>query len=95
MSMPSLFQPSPLDLAIEIEAEYVSGARLTWRGREATIAAHTVEPLPHGVVVPGLATPNINDVTLVGRAIAQVVARLGGRGRQRRSSSPIPSRRSR
>jgi len=82
MSMPSLFQPSPLDLAIEIEAEYVSGARLTWRGREATIAAHTVEPLPHGVVVPGLATANLNDVALVGRAIAQVVARLGGRGRR-------------
>ena len=60
----------------------MSGARLTWRGRDATIAAHTVEPLPEGVVVPALATPNINDVPLVGRAIAQVVERLGGRARR-------------
>ena len=82
MSTPRLLQPSPPDLAIEVEAGLVSGARLTWRGRDATIAAHTVEPLPEGVVVPALATPNINDVPLVGRAIAQVVERLGGRARR-------------
>ena len=82
MSRPRLLQPSPPDLAIEVEAGLVSGARLTWRGRDATIAAHTVEPLPEGVVVPALATPNINDVPLVGRAIAKVVERLGGRARR-------------
>lgn len=82
MSTPRLLQSSPPDLAIEVEAGLVSGARLTWRGRDATIAAHTVEPLPEGVVVPALATPNINDVPLVGRAIAKVVERLGGRARR-------------
>ena len=77
-----MFQPSAPDVAIEIEAGQISGARLAWRGRDATIAAHTLEPLPDGVVVPALAAPNINDVALVGRAIAQVVARLGGRARR-------------
>ena len=60
-----LFLPAPPDVAIEIEAGHVSGARLTWKGRDATIAAHTLEPLPEGAVVPALATPNINDVGLV------------------------------
>jgi Tfp pilus assembly PilM family ATPase len=77
-----LLQPSPPDLAIEIEAGHVSGARLSWRGRDATIAAHAVQPLPDGVVVPALAAPNINDVPLVARAIAQVVDQLGGRARR-------------
>ena len=82
MSTPGLLQPSPPDLAIEIEAGLVSGARLTWRGREATIAAHAVAPLPDGVVVPALAAPNIHDVPLVARAIAQVAGKLGGRSRR-------------
>jgi Tfp pilus assembly PilM family ATPase len=82
MSTSGLFQPSPPDLAIEIEAGYVSGARLTWRGRDATIAAHAVERLPEGIVVPALAAPNIQDVPAVARAVAQVVGRLGGRSRR-------------
>jgi type IV pilus assembly protein PilM len=37
------------------------------------------EPLPAGAVVPSLSAPNITDVALVGRAVAAVLARLGGR----------------
>lgn len=79
MSTSGFFQTLPPDVAIEIEAGHVSAARLTWRGSEATIAAHTVEPLPAGAVVPALAASNIADVALVGRALAQAVSRLGVR----------------
>jgi len=76
---PSLFQPVPPDVAIEIDASHVSAARLSWRGAAATVAAHSVEPLATGMVVPALAALNIADVPAVGRAVAQAVGRLGGR----------------
>ncbi len=75
----SLFQPMPPDVAIEIDAAHVSAARLTWRGSAATVAAHTLEPLAAGLVVPTLAAPNITDVSAVGRAVAQAIGRLGRR----------------
>lgn len=78
MSM-RLLQPVPPDVAIEIEAGHVAGARLTWRGTAATVAAHTVEPLPPGMVTPALAALNITDTATVSRAVATVVGRLGTR----------------
>jgi type IV pilus assembly protein PilM len=85
---PALFEPTPPDLAVEIESGHVSAARLTWRGREATIAAHTVEMLPAGAVIPALAAANIADVSLVARAIAAAVSRVGGR--LRRAALVVP-----
>lgn len=82
MNQSGLFQSGPPDVAIEIEAGHVSAASLSWRGSAATIAGHAVEPLPAGAVVPALAASNISDVPLVGRAIAQVVGRLGVRARR-------------
>ena len=82
MSSPGFFQSAPPDVAVEIEAGQVSAARLSWRGSAATIAAHAIEPLPTGAVVPSLAASNIADVPVVGRAIAQVVDRLGVRARR-------------
>jgi Tfp pilus assembly PilM family ATPase len=79
MSTSTLLRSAAPDVAIEIEAGHVSAARLTWHGREATIAAHAVEPLPEGAVVPALAASNIADAAAVGRAIALAVARLGAR----------------
>ena len=79
MSNSGLFRSAPPDVAIEIDAGHIAAARLTWRGNEATIAAHTIEPLPDSVVIPSLAASNITDVPLVGRAITQAVSRLGGR----------------
>src|SRR5688500_12220929 len=76
---PSLFQPVPPDVAIEIDASHVSAARLTWRGAAATVTSHSVEPLAAGMVVPALAALNITDVPAVSRAVAQAVGRLGGR----------------
>jgi Tfp pilus assembly PilM family ATPase len=77
MSSPGFFQSAAPDVAVAIEAGHVAAARLTWRGSTATIAAHAVETLPPGMVWPSLAASNIADVTVVGRAVAQVVGQLG------------------
>lgn len=82
MSGSSLFQSAPPDVAIEIGAERISAARLAWRGRDATVASHVTQPLPPGAVVPALAAPNMPDVAAVGRVVADVVTRLGGRPRR-------------
>jgi hypothetical protein len=82
MSLASFLRAAPPDAALAIEADHVAAARLHWRGSAATVAAHTVEALPPGLVVPSLTTPNIQDVPALGRAIAQVLARIGGRPRR-------------
>lgn len=79
MSMLNLLAAVPPDVAIEIDAHQVAVARLNWRGSAPTVSAHAVEALPAGAVVPALAAANISDVALVGKTIAQAVARLGGR----------------
>ena len=70
------------DVAIEIDADHVAAVRLTLKGTDATVGAHAVEQLPAGLVVPALAASNISDVPRLGRAIAQVLAPLGGRARR-------------
>ncbi len=70
------------DVAIEIDADHVAAARLTFKGADATVAAHTIEALPAGLVVPALAANNIADVARVGRAIAHTLAQVGGRSRR-------------
>ena len=79
MSLLDVFKPTLPDVAIEIAAAYVAVARVTWRGPSATVSGHIIEPLPAGVVVPSLATPNISDVAAVGTTITQAIKRLGGR----------------
>ena len=77
--------------AIEIDAGHVAAARLTWRGGEATVAAHAVEPLPAGAVVPSLARAQHRR-----RASGRSGHRAGGRrvsaraSAARRWSFPIP-----
>jgi type IV pilus assembly protein PilM len=83
-----LLQSAPPDVAVEIGLGRVSAARLSWRGRTASVAAHAVEPLPPGAVVPALAAPNMPDVGVVGRAVRDAVAKLGGR--VRRTALVIP-----
>jgi type IV pilus assembly protein PilM len=79
MSMLDFVKPVPPDVAIAIDPAHVAVARLAWRGGLATVAGHVVEPLPAGAVVPSLMAPNLSDVGLVGRAVAQALSRLGGR----------------
>ena len=82
MSVADFLRTPPPDVAVEIDADHVAAARLAWRGSGATVAAHTVEPLPAGAVTPALAATNIHDVPAVGRAIAAALASLGGRARR-------------
>jgi Tfp pilus assembly PilM family ATPase len=79
MSILDFLKPSPPDVAIEIDATHVAVARIAVRGGAFAAAGHAIEPLPPGVVVPSLSSPNVADVGVVARAIKQGLARLGGR----------------
>jgi Tfp pilus assembly PilM family ATPase len=79
MSLADFFQAPPPDVAIEIDHGHVGAARLIWRGGEAVIAAHAVEQLPPGAVVPSLATLNMPDVPQVAAAIRRVLEQLGAK----------------
>jgi Tfp pilus assembly PilM family ATPase len=83
-----LLQTSPPDVAVDISPGRITAARLVWRGRTAAVAAHAVQPLAPGAVVPALAAPNMPDVAAVGRAVREAVGRLGGR--VRRTALVIP-----
>jgi Tfp pilus assembly PilM family ATPase len=79
MSLRDLFQTPPPDVAIEIAGTHVGAARLTWRGGQSLVAAHAVEGLPPGAVVPALASLNMPDVTVVAQAVTRVLAQIGGK----------------
>src|SRR4029453_2603691 len=78
--------PAP-GFAVEIAAGRVSGASLEWRGGQAVIAAHAVEPLPDGALVPALNATNTHDRASVATAINRVIERLG---RPRRVGLVVP-----
>jgi Tfp pilus assembly PilM family ATPase len=78
--------PAP-GFAVEIAAGRVSGASLEWRGGHAVIAAHAVEPLPDGALVPALNATNTHDRASVATAINRVIERLG---RPRRVGLVVP-----
>lgn len=82
MSVADLLKTAPPDVAVEIDANHVAAARIAWRGADATIAAHSVEPLAAGIVTPAIAAANIQDVPAVGRAVGEALSRLGGRTRR-------------
>ena len=73
--------------AVEIAATRVSGASIEWRGGQAALVAHAVEPIPYGPVVASLAAENILDRTTVVAAVDQVLQRLG---RPRRIALVVP-----
>ena len=62
------------DVALEIASDRVSAVRLS-PGQE--IAAHAVQPLPDGALVPSLTARNIHDRPTVGEAVARALAVLG------------------
>jgi Tfp pilus assembly PilM family ATPase len=78
--------PAP-GVAVEIAAGRVSGASLDWRGGQPVIAAHAVEPLPDGALVPALNATNTHDRASVATAINRVIEKLG---RPRRVGLVVP-----
>lgn len=78
MSLRDLLQTAAPDVALEIDHTHVAAMRLAMRGGQVVIAAHAMEALAPGVVVPGLMTPNIADVPAVAQVIGRVLTQLGG-----------------
>ena len=89
MSLRDLFQTSAPDVAIEIDHTHVAAARLAWRGSQAVITAHASEPIPNGLVMPGLAALNISDVPALSQIVAKTLGQLGG-GKPSRVSLLVP-----
>jgi Tfp pilus assembly PilM family ATPase len=79
MSFRDLFQTPAPDVALEIDRTHIAAARLAWRGSQAVITAHASEPIPAGMIVPGLAALNIPDVPAVSQVVARVLGQIGGR----------------
>lgn len=73
--------------AIEIAAHRVSGASVEWRAGQPVIAAHAIELLPDGAVVPSLTVHNTHDRAAVVAALARVLERIG---RPRRVGLVVP-----
>jgi type IV pilus assembly protein PilM len=78
--------PAP-GVAVEIAAGRISGAALDWHGGRPRIAAHAVEPLPEGALVPALNAGNTQDRATVATALNRVLERLG---RPRRIGLVVP-----
>ena len=89
MSLRDLLQTPAPDVAVEIDHTHVAAARLAWRGGQAVINGHVSEPLPAGLVVPGLAALNVADVPALSQSIARALSELGG-GRPSRISLIVP-----
>ena len=78
MSILSSVRESPAPaVAVEIAANRVSAASLDWRGGAPVIAAHAVEPLPVGALVPALTAVNTHDRAAVVAALGRVIERIG------------------
>lgn len=87
MSMLSIREAPAPAVALDIAADRVSAASLEWRGGKAYIAAHAVEPLADGVLVPSLTAPNIHDRAALATSVNRVLERMG---RPRRVGLVVP-----
>lgn len=86
-SLTSLRESSTPAAAIDIASTRVAAAAIEWRGRQPVVAAHAVEPLPAGALVPALVGTNTRDRTAVAAAVARVLERIG---RPRRVGLVVP-----
>jgi Tfp pilus assembly PilM family ATPase len=73
--------------AVEMAATRVSGVSLEWRGGQAAVAAHAIETLPAGALVPSLTAANLVDRAAVAGALGRVLERIG---RPRRIALVLP-----
>jgi type IV pilus assembly protein PilM len=62
---------------VQIARNRVSAATVVSRSGGLAVTAHAMEPLPPGVVTPGLNSANIVDVKPVGSAIQRLFERMG------------------
>src|SRR5882762_7809747 len=83
----SLRDSSGPTVAVEFTAHQVSAASLEFRGHKPFVAAHAVEPLLDGALVPSLTTHNAHNRAAVVAALARVLERTG---RPRRIGVVVP-----
>ncbi|PYR62354.1 MAG: hypothetical protein DMF91_07145 [Acidobacteria bacterium] len=78
----SLRDTSGPNVAVELASHRVSAATLEFHGGQPVIAAHAVEHLPAGLLIPSLTGENIRNRNAVLAALARVFERIGGRPRR-------------
>jgi len=83
----SLRDSSGPTVAVEVAAHQVSAASLEFRGGKPFVAAHAVEPLPDGALVPSLTARNAHNRVAVVAALTRVLERTG---RPRRVGLVVP-----
>lgn len=83
----SLRETSGPSVAVEIAANRISAASLQWRSGAPVVAAHAMEMLPAGALVPSLTGANMPDRATVGAALGRV---LDSVGRPRRVGLVVP-----
>ncbi|HEY8536184.1 MAG TPA: pilus assembly protein PilM [Vicinamibacterales bacterium] len=71
------FAPSRPDVAVEIGSRHVAALRLR-PGTPPGLAAHAVEPLPDGLVVPSMTARNLADPAAVSAVVGRVLKAVGG-----------------
>jgi Tfp pilus assembly PilM family ATPase len=64
-------------VAVEIAAHRVSAASIEWRGGQPVVAAHAIEALPDGALIPSLTSQNAHDRTAVIGALVRVLEKVG------------------
>lgn len=80
--MKSFLAALPPAVAVDIAPGRVAAASLTTRGGRTVVAAHALEPLADGAVVPALNATNIADRQVVAEAVQRAFDRLGARPRR-------------
>ena len=73
----SLKDAPPPGAAVEIAADHVSAATLEYRGGRPVVAAHAIESLAPGALVPSLTVHNVRDRSAVTTAVKQVLEQVG------------------
>src|SRR5262245_45854291 len=86
-SLLSLTDATTPDVAVDIAAGRVTAARLEIRGGKPVVAAHAIEPIPAGALVPSLTAVNTHDRAAVMTALNRVLERVG---RPRRIALVVP-----
>jgi type IV pilus assembly protein PilM len=82
MKLPRFLTTPPPAVALHIGPREVSAVAVSRSGGVTTVSSHAGQPLRTGAVAPGLLGQNIVDRASVGRAVSEVLARLGARTRR-------------
>jgi len=82
-----IHQPTAPTVAVDIAADGIAAASLEWRAGQPVVAAHAVEPLAPGALVPSLTALNTHHRAVVAGTLGRVLERVG---RPRRIGLIVP-----